>query len=89
MQTKRFNSEGNQSKIEKTENSWPIDGEFSRQEKRAMEIIYKHSGKRKVFETYLKYNPAMARKYLKFIASNPWAQYMVWDTDESRFKLSA
>ena len=89
METKNRHSFYSKIRTEKMENSWRENIQLSKQEQKAIETIYSHAGKKVVFETYLKYNPIMARKYVKFIALNPWAQYMTWDESESRFKLSA
>lgn len=57
----------------------------SRKGKKAMEIIYGHCGKRRVFENYMKKNPEMARKYIDYIVKNPDAVYIRWDDRRKRF----
>ena len=58
---------------------------LSRRERIALEVIYHHPAKKLVFETYSRTNAAMAQKYLDFIASNPWARYIKWDNEKSKF----
>jgi predicted hydrocarbon binding protein len=58
---------------------------LSKRERRALEVIYSHAGKRFVFETYTKKNPEMAHKYLEFVSRNPWAVYIKWDDQKMKF----
>lgn len=64
---------------------WKLNMNLSRKEQKALVVISSHSGKRQVFETYLAENPQMAEKYLKFIAGNPLARYVKWDSDRNKF----
>ena len=50
-----------------------------------MEIIYSHCGKRRVYQAYLKKNPILAEKYVKFIAKNIDAVYIYWDKERQSF----
>jgi len=54
-------------------------------EKVAMEVINGHSGKRKVYQTYMRLNPVMAEKYARFISKNRFAMYISWDKERNRF----
>lgn len=58
---------------------------LSRREKTAMKVIYRHPGKRFVYESYSKTSPDMAEKYLKFISKNPWIIYFKWDDKKEKF----
>ncbi|MBN2173330.1 MAG: hypothetical protein JW731_04320 [Bacteroidales bacterium] len=51
----------------------------------ALKVINGHKGKRKVYETYLKLNPEMAREYARFISKNKDAIYISWDKHRKRF----
>ena len=58
---------------------------MSKKEKKALAVIEKHRGKKKVYETYLEINPEMAEKYLDFISRNKGVQYIKWDDIKSKF----
>jgi len=64
---------------------WKLNMKLSRREQKALVVINSHTGKRKVFETYISENPQMAEKYLKFISVNPLARYVKWDSDRKKF----
>ncbi len=49
-------------------------------------LINSHAGKRRVYETYKRTNPEMAKKYLEFIAKNQSVQYIKWDDHKKTFK---
>jgi hypothetical protein len=72
----------------RTENAWPNNVKLTAKEKKGLEVIYQHTGKRLVFETYLKYNPEMARKYLSFVSEHLWARYMIWNKHNKSFELA-
>lgn len=57
----------------------------SNKEKLGFEIIMDHSGKRMVYETYLKDNPKMAQKYFEFIAKNSSIPYPKWNEKKQDF----
>ena len=59
---------------------------MTKKEKVGLDLIYGHAGKRRVYETYLKSNPEMAKKYLEFISKNTAAQYIKWDGIKKKFK---
>ncbi|MCB0805858.1 MAG: hypothetical protein KDC05_08675 [Bacteroidales bacterium] len=52
---------------------------------KGLKVINKHSGKKKVYEAYLKINPSIADKYLEFVAKNLDAVYITWDDKKQRF----
>lgn len=52
---------------------------------KALEIIYSHCGKRRVYQMYLKKNPILAEKYVKFIGKNIDAIYIHWDDERQAF----
>jgi len=54
-------------------------------EETALKVINKHSGKKKVYHTYLRLNPAMAEEYARFIFRNKDAIYISWDNSRKRF----
>jgi len=54
-------------------------------ERSALKIINSHLGKSKVYQTYLKLNPAMADEYIRFIFKNQHAMYISWDQSRKRF----
>ena len=56
----------------------------SRKDK-ALDAIYSHCGKRRVYETYLRKNPALAEKYLEFMIRNTDAVYVYWDKEKQAF----
>jgi predicted helicase len=64
---------------------WKLNMKLSRKEQKALVVISSHAGKRQVFEAYLAENPPMAEKYLSFIAKNPLARYVKWDSDRKKF----
>ena len=64
---------------------WNLNMKLSKKEQRGLAVISSHVGKRAVFEAYLKSNPEMAEKYLKFISNNPGARYVKWDADRKKF----
>jgi hypothetical protein len=53
--------------------------------KAGMKVINSHSGKKKVYETYLKKNPKLAEEYLRFISRHPDAVYITWDSVKRKF----
>lgn len=53
--------------------------------KMALEVIYSHLGKKRVYETYLRKDPGLAEKYLNFIAENAHAIYIHWDNERKAF----
>lgn len=53
--------------------------------KKALEVIYSHCGKRRVYQMYLKNNPQLAEKYVKFISKNIDAIYIYWDKEREAF----
>ena len=59
---------------------------MTKKEKLGLNAIYSHSGKRRVYETYLKINPEMAEKYLEFISNNLGIHYIKWDGVKRKFK---
>lgn len=54
-------------------------------EAKGMEAINSHHGKKHVYETYKKNNPAVAEKYLDFVSRNVSAIYIWWDNDRQCF----
>ena len=52
----------------------------------ALNLIYSHTGRARVYETYKKTNPEMAQKYLEFLAKNQAVQYIKWDDHKKKFK---
>jgi len=60
----------------KTEEKW---------HKAAMKVINEHSGKKKVYEKYLKINPKIAEEYVRFISRHPEAVYISWDNIKQKF----
>ena len=58
---------------------------LTKKERTALNVIYRHAGKRFVYETYSKIQPEMARKYLVFVAKNPWVLYFKWDENKKKF----
>lgn len=58
---------------------------MSKKELKALAIIEKHKGKKKVYEDLLVTNPERAEKYLDFISRNKDAQYIKWDDIKSKF----
>jgi len=64
---------------------WNLNMEISKKEQKGLAVISGHAGKRIVFESYLKTNPPMAMKYLKYISENPYARYVKWDAIHQRF----
>lgn len=80
-------------KISATKMNEKNDGELklentktlSKKEKTALKLIYKHSGKRFVYETLSRTCPEMAQKYLKFVSKNLYAVYIKWDEDQKKF----
>jgi len=60
---------------------------FSRKNRKAkgLDIINSHCGKKRVYETYLRFNPIVAEKYLRFISRNADAVYISWDKDRQVF----
>lgn len=53
--------------------------------KAAMKIVNKHSGKKKVYESYMKIDPKRAEEYLRFISKHPDAVYITWDSIKKKF----
>lgn len=64
---------------------WHLNTQISKKEQKGLAVIIGHSGKRMVFETYLRTNQEMAMKYLKFITANPDARYVKWDVRRQKF----
>lgn len=60
---------------------------MTKKEQAGLNLIYSHSGKARVYETYKKTNPGMAQKYLEFIAKNQEAQYIKWDDSKKKFTV--
>jgi len=58
---------------------------MTKKEKAGMNLINGHSGKKRVYETYMQTNPDMAQKYLEFIAKNQDAQYIKWNNTKKQF----
>ena len=58
---------------------------MTKKEKAGLNLIYSHSGKKRVYETYKQSNPGMAQKYLEFIAKNQDAQYIKWNDSKKQF----
>lgn len=58
---------------------------ITKRERKALKVIYSHRGKRMVYETYLRTEPEMAEKYVKFISKNPWIVYIKWDDKRQKF----
>lgn len=54
-------------------------------EQKGMNVIEKHPGKMKVYLTYLKLNPEMAEKYLRFLSRNRDALYIRWNDQKQCF----
>ena len=52
---------------------------------KGLDIINSHCGKKRVYETYLRFNPEIADKYLKFISKNVDAVYISWDKERKGF----
>ncbi|MBN1337975.1 MAG: hypothetical protein JXA03_01555 [Bacteroidales bacterium] len=50
-----------------------------------MKVVEKHPGKKKVYLTYLKFNPEMAEKYLRFLSKNRDALYIRWNDQRQCF----
>ncbi len=50
-----------------------------------MNIIYGHTGKRQVYETFKRNDPELAKKYLEFISKNQTAIYIKWDVEKKKF----
>ncbi|MCD4789526.1 MAG: hypothetical protein K8R37_05950 [Bacteroidales bacterium] len=50
-----------------------------------LSIINSHSGKKKVYDTYMKANPEMADMYLDFVSKHTGVQYISWDKNKNRF----
>jgi len=59
---------------------------MTKKEKVGLNLIYSHSGRARVYETYKKTNPEMAQKYLEFVAKNQAVQYIKWDDTKKKFK---
>lgn len=76
------------SNLGKYEISLPKDFNISKEEIKGLEIIYCHSGKRRTFEAYLKYNREMAGKYLRFISRHRHVQYVIWDAKKNKFDFA-
>ncbi len=53
---------------------------------KGLDIINSHFGKKRVYESYLKENPVVAEKYLRFVASHTNAIYITWDREHQCFK---
>ena len=58
---------------------------LTKKERTALKIIYSHTGKRFVYESYSKTQPEMAKKYLIFVSRNPYVLYFKWDEGKQRF----
>ena len=60
---------------------------FNRKNRKAigLDIINSHCGKKRVYETYLRFNPIIAEKYLRFISRNVDAVYISWDKERESF----
>ena len=59
---------------------------MTKKEKVGLNLIYGHAGRARVYETYKRTNPEMAKKYLEFIAKNQAVQYIKWDESKKKFK---
>jgi hypothetical protein len=59
---------------------------LTKREQKALQIIYNHAGKRRVYESYQSSKPEIARKYLEFIATHNQVQYIRWDKDNNKFR---
>jgi hypothetical protein len=53
--------------------------------KAGMKVINDHSGKKKVYENYMKVNPRIAEEYVKFVSKHPDAVYISWDNIKQKF----
>lgn len=58
---------------------------MTKKEKVGLNLIYSHSGRKRVYETYKKVNPEMAQKYLEFISKNQAVQYIKWNDHKKKF----
>jgi hypothetical protein len=58
---------------------------MTNKEKAGLRLIYSHSGKKRVYESYKQTNPDMAQKYLEFIAKNQDVQYIMWNNKKKKF----
>lgn len=68
---------------------WEFRPNLTKKERKGLNIIKKHAGKRLVFETYLETNPLMAEKYLDFISHNLHARYIRWDSNRQQFTVAS
>lgn len=60
---------------------------FSRKnrQKKGLDAINSHHGKKRVYESYKRNNPLLAEKYLDFVSRNVSAIYIWWDKDRQCF----
>ncbi len=53
---------------------------------KGLDVINSHFGKKRVYEMYLRIDPNVAEKYLRFVASHTNAIYITWDGNQQCFK---
>ena len=70
---------------EKLFKDWNLSTPISKKEQKGLAVIIGHPGKRIVFESYLKTDPQMAIKYLKFISENSSIRYVKYDAVKQKF----
>jgi histidinol phosphatase-like PHP family hydrolase len=58
---------------------------MTKKEQQGLNIIYGHTGKRQVYETFKRNDPELAQKYLEFISKNQTAIYIKWDAKKKQF----
>ena len=58
---------------------------MTKKEQQGLNIIYGHTGKRQVYETFKRNDPELAKKYLEFISKNQTAIYIKWDVHKKKF----
>ena len=80
-----FNSKSSKPAKKTLAEEWNLNMNLTKKEQRGLAVISSHVGKRAVFEAYLKTNPVMAEKYLKFISQNPGARYVKWNVERQKF----
>lgn len=54
-------------------------------EKKGLDAINKHKGKKYTYETYKRIAPEMAAKYVEFVGKHAGVTYIKWDIDKKRF----
>lgn len=53
---------------------------------KGLEVINSHFGKKRTYETFLRIDPSVAEKYLRFISRNSNATYIQWDRSIQNFR---